>query len=121
MGEMTDSSSSSEEELAPHGLLVGKKNEVVVREGGNFTLSCELSQFHSVKWTLNNREVTPALEDDWGMEIETSDVMNGFIYTQLTVQNASIEFHPGEYKCTSVCLYDSPGANLGLKVSVTIG
>lgn len=98
-----------------------KKNEVFVREGASFKMSCELSRFHFVKWTINNREITPQMQDEWNMHVFTENETDGFIYTELRVNNASTKFHPGDYKCTSVCLDSEVGANQGVKVTVSIG
>jgi len=87
-----------------------------------FQMTCQLSVFHALKWSINNQEITPEIQDKWNMLVERDkNGTNGIISTQLTVYNASTKFHPGEYKCTPVCLYDSPGANIGIRVTVSIG
>jgi hypothetical protein len=99
-----------------------RKPEVVVREGAGFRMFCRLSLFHSLKWTINNREITYSDQEKWNMVVDSdSKPVNGTIFTELTVYNASTNFHQGEYKCTPVCLYDSPRANVGVKVTVSIG
>lgn len=100
------------------------KNEVVVREGTSFVLACELSHFHHLRWTLNNREITSQIADEWDMYIETEKEVDGYVYSELVVNNASIHFHPGEYKCTPLCLdsHAVAGAgNLGVTVTVSLG
>lgn len=98
------------------------KNEVMVREGASFTLSCDLSRFHNLKWMLNGREITPQIQDELDIFVETGRETDGYIYSELLVVNASTKFHVGEYKCTPVCLSSSRvGANHGVKVTVSIG
>jgi hypothetical protein len=84
------------------------KNEVIVREGASFIMSCELTRFHIIKWTMNNREITPQMQEEWNMRIFTSNESMGYVYSELQVFNASTKYHPGEYKCTSVCLSKDP-------------
>lgn len=96
------------------------RTHVTVREQASYKLNCSLSKFNSIKWTINGREVR---EDEWDIDIESGEEMDGSLFTELRVNNASQKHHAGEYKCTSQCMnaVGVPGANNGVTVSINIG
>lgn len=101
------------------------RTHVTVREQASYKLNCSLSKYHTIKWTINSREVTPQLEDEWDIDIENGEEMDGSLYTELRVNNASQKHHAGEYRCTPQCFSYSgtPGTtnNIGVTVSINIG
>jgi len=101
----------------------GTLKPVTVREKASYKLTCMLNRFHSIKWTINGREVTPQLEDEMNIEIESAKETDGYLYTELRVNNASQKPHAGEYKCTNQCMTGSgaTGANVGIMVTINIG
>ncbi|CAG7733002.1 unnamed protein product [Allacma fusca] len=76
---------------------------IVIIEGSSFRMSCHLSKFNSVKWTLDGKELEHHLGRQLNVVVKTSETRHGEdIHTEIMVTNATRQ-HSGEYKCVSLC------------------